>query len=73
MIAANDITKPQAGFGMDTNQVTLFFVDGSFEELPLMSKDEVAEKIIQHLVSWLAEGAGYRLCAFWCSQTFIQI
>ena len=58
MIAANDITKPQAGFGMDTNQVTLFFVDGSFEELPLMSKDEVAEKIIQHLVSWLAEGAG---------------
>jgi phosphopantothenoylcysteine decarboxylase/phosphopantothenate--cysteine ligase len=58
MIAANDITKPQAGFGVDTNQVTLFFVDGSFEELPLMSKNEVADKIIQHLVSWLAEGAG---------------
>jgi len=55
MIAANDISKPQAGFNVDTNQVLLIFSDGSSEQLPLMSKNEVAEKIIQHLVTWLVE------------------
>lgn len=57
MIAANDISKPQVGFGVDTNQVTLIFADGSYEHLPLLSKIEVADKIIQHLVPWLTEGA----------------
>jgi len=52
MIVANDITSPRAGFGVDTNQVTLLFSDGSVEELPLMSKSDVAEKIIQKLISW---------------------
>lgn len=52
MIVANDITSPGAGFGTDTNQVTLLFSDGSCEALPLMSKDEIAEKIIQKLISW---------------------
>ena len=52
MIVVNDITSPQAGFGVDTNQVTLLFADGSAEELPLMTKSDVAEKIIQKLISW---------------------
>jgi phosphopantothenoylcysteine decarboxylase/phosphopantothenate--cysteine ligase len=58
MIVANDITEPQAGFSVDTNRVLLIFSDGSTEQLPLMQKSEVAEKIIQYLVSWLVEGAG---------------
>jgi phosphopantothenoylcysteine decarboxylase / phosphopantothenate---cysteine ligase len=58
MIVANDITNPQAGFGVDTNLVLLFFSDGSFEKLPLLSKGEVAEKIIQHLINWMKEGTG---------------
>ena len=57
MIAANNIAQPQAGFGVDTNQVLLIFSDGATEQLPLMDKMEVAEQIIQHLVPWLAEGA----------------
>ena len=57
MIVANDITSPQAGFGVDTNQVLFVFSNGSFEQLPLMSKSEVAEKIIQHIINWLMEGA----------------
>jgi len=57
MIAANNISQPESGFGADTNQVLLLFADGSHEQLPLMSKQEVAEKIVQHLVSWLSEGA----------------
>ena len=55
IIAVNDITSPVAGFGTDTNKVSLLFADGSSEDLPLMKKSEVAEKIIQTLINWLAE------------------
>lgn len=57
MIVANDISEPQSGFNGDTNIVLLLFSDGSSEQLPLMQKSEVAEKILQYLVSWLVEGA----------------
>ena len=58
MIIANDISDPQAGFIVDTNKVLLMYSDGSTEQLPMMSKIDVAEKVIQHLQSWLIEGAG---------------
>jgi phosphopantothenoylcysteine decarboxylase/phosphopantothenate--cysteine ligase len=45
-IAANDISSSGAGFAVETNRVTLLFADGSKEELPLMSKTEVAEIIL---------------------------
>jgi len=48
-IAANDISAHDAGFGADTNRVTLLFAGGSQESLPLMSKTEVAGKIIEHI------------------------
>jgi phosphopantothenoylcysteine decarboxylase/phosphopantothenate--cysteine ligase len=54
MIVANDITAPQAGFGTETNQVILLFADGKCEELPLLPKNEVAEKIIEYLISWFS-------------------
>jgi len=57
MIVANDISDPQAGFIVDTNKVLLMYSDGSTEQLPIMSKNDVAEKVIQHLQSWLIEGA----------------
>ena len=46
LIAANDISARDSGFTVDTNRVTLLFADGTRENLPLMSKPEVAEKII---------------------------
>lgn len=49
LIAANDISAPDAGFGVDTNRVTLLYADGQSEALPLMSKTEVAEAIIERL------------------------
>ncbi len=52
-IAANDISAPQAGFGVETNRVTLLFPDGTQEALPLMSKAEVAEIIIERLAARL--------------------
>jgi phosphopantothenoylcysteine decarboxylase/phosphopantothenate--cysteine ligase len=48
-IAANDISAQDAGFGAENNRVTLLFPGGGKEALPLMSKSEVAEKIIEHI------------------------
>ena len=45
-IAANDISMNDAGFAVETNRVTLLFEDGRKEELPLLSKTEVAEMIL---------------------------
>ncbi len=45
LIAANDVSAADAGFGVDTNQVTLLAADGTVEALPLMSKEEVAHEI----------------------------
>ena len=44
MIVANNLMIPGAGFGVDTNVVTLITADGA-QALPLQSKDEVAMRI----------------------------
>ena len=44
MVVANNLKTPGAGFGVDTNVVTLITRDGA-EELPLLTKDEVAMRI----------------------------
>lgn len=46
-IVANDVTERGAGFGTDTNRVTLFFRDGTSVRLPLMSKLAVARRIVK--------------------------
>ncbi len=53
LIVANDISAPDSGFGVDTNRVTLLFADGKEESLPLMSKAEVAEAIIECVAAML--------------------
>jgi phosphopantothenoylcysteine decarboxylase/phosphopantothenate--cysteine ligase len=55
LIAANDITAPNAGFAVDTNRVTLLDAQGGVEPLPLMSKDDVAEVILHRVIQLLAE------------------
>lgn len=52
-IAANDISASDAGFAVETNRITLLFANGTQEILPLMSKSEVAEKIIEHIARLL--------------------
>jgi phosphopantothenoylcysteine decarboxylase/phosphopantothenate--cysteine ligase len=51
MIVANNVTHEGAGFGTDTNIVTLYKKDGSFRELPLLSKAEVAKEILKEIES----------------------
>jgi phosphopantothenoylcysteine decarboxylase/phosphopantothenate--cysteine ligase len=53
LIVANDITAKDAGFAVDTNRVTLLDAAGNSEELPVMSKTEVAEKVLERVVRLL--------------------
>lgn len=58
MIAANDIRAADAGFGVDTNRVILLHASGKVDNLPLISKAEVAAYILQRVVELLAGVAG---------------
>jgi len=53
LIVANDITDKKSGFGVDTNKVTLIDKKGKAEKLPLMSKREVADRILDRVVGLL--------------------
>ena len=53
LIVANDVLAPDAGFEVDTNQVTLVSHEGS-DALPLMSKDEVAGIVLDRVEQALA-------------------
>ena len=55
-IALNDITKPDRGFGSDTNAVTLITADGLERDVALGSKDEVAEAVLDLVAELLAAG-----------------
>lgn len=55
MIVANNVKAEGAGFGTDTNIVTLYKRDGSIVELPLMSKVDVAGKIIEEIAVLLKD------------------
>ena len=52
-IVANDISAQDAGFSVETNRVTFLFADGEKKSLPLTSKTEVAEAIIEHVAALL--------------------
>ncbi len=54
-IAINDVTAEGAGFAVDTNRILLLGTDGVVEEMPLLSKAEVAERIVQHVARALDE------------------
>lgn len=50
MIVANDVTAPGAGFDVDTNVVT-FITKDARETLPLMSKREVAQRLLSRVLA----------------------
>ena len=45
-IAANDVTQQHSGFGKDTNQITVYGADGSVHELPVLSKEDAADCLL---------------------------
>ena len=57
LIAANSPLEEGAGFDVDTNRVTILDTEGGVEELPLLPKEEVAEKLLERLSHLLPDGA----------------
>ena len=54
MICANNLKVPGAGFGVDTNVITIITQAG-ITELPLLSKDEAANAILDQAVKLFKE------------------
>ena len=51
LMVANDITEPGSGFGVDTNKVALIDRELQVEELPLMTKYEVSQRVLDRVVA----------------------
>jgi len=51
MIVANDVSRDDAGFETDTNIVKMIFADGHVEDSTLMTKDEVADLVLDRIKS----------------------
>jgi phosphopantothenoylcysteine decarboxylase/phosphopantothenate--cysteine ligase len=49
LLVANDVSEAGSGFGTDTNRVTILDRAGSIDELPMLSKREVAERILDRV------------------------
>ena len=49
MIVANDVSREDAGFESDTNLVKIIDRDGLTEDLPLMTKQEVANHVLDRI------------------------
>ena len=56
LIALNDVSKPGAGFDVDTNILTLVSKDREVV-LPLMSKSEAAEKLLDEVIDLMTKGS----------------
>jgi phosphopantothenoylcysteine decarboxylase/phosphopantothenate--cysteine ligase len=54
LMVANDVNRPDSGFQADTNEVTLISREGEAAPLPLLSKEEVAEKVLDRVTELLA-------------------
>ena len=58
LVVANDVTDPESGFAVDTNRVTIIDASGSAEMLPLLSKDDVAWRVLDRVAALLKARAG---------------
>ena len=55
ILVYNDVTEPGSGFGTDTNRVVFIGRSGDTEELPLLAKSEVAERLLDRVAADLGE------------------
>ncbi len=49
LLVANDVAEAGSGFGTDTNRVSILAADGSREDLPLQSKRDVADRLLDRV------------------------
>ena len=50
MIVANDVSRKDAGFNTDTNVVKLLYRNGTIEELPIMTKQKLADELLNRVL-----------------------
>jgi len=50
----NDVSEPGSGFGTDTNRVVVIDSSGATDSWPVLSKREVAERLIDRVVEEMA-------------------
>jgi phosphopantothenoylcysteine decarboxylase/phosphopantothenate--cysteine ligase len=55
LLVANDVSEPGSGFGTDTNRVTILARDGEPEALPLLTKREVGDRLLDRVARLLDE------------------
>jgi phosphopantothenoylcysteine decarboxylase / phosphopantothenate---cysteine ligase len=55
LLVVNDVSAPGAGFDHDTNAVVILDADGTLNEIPLTSKDAVAEAVLDRVSAHLGE------------------
>jgi phosphopantothenoylcysteine decarboxylase/phosphopantothenate--cysteine ligase len=53
LLVANDVSEPGSGFGTDTNRVVILAADGSRDDLPLLTKREVADRLLDRVAGLL--------------------
>ncbi len=53
LLVANDVSEEGSGFGTDTNRVVILAADGSRDDLPLLSKREVADRLLDKVAALL--------------------
>jgi phosphopantothenoylcysteine decarboxylase/phosphopantothenate--cysteine ligase len=53
LLVANDVSEPGSGFGTETNRVTVFFADDRREAWPLISKRELADRLLDRVAVML--------------------
>ncbi|MGM0664561.1 MAG: bifunctional phosphopantothenoylcysteine decarboxylase/phosphopantothenate--cysteine ligase CoaBC [Thermodesulfobacteriota bacterium] len=56
MIVANDVSRPDAGFDVDTNLVNILHRGGDVETLSMMTKEEVADRILDRILELWKDG-----------------
>jgi phosphopantothenoylcysteine decarboxylase/phosphopantothenate--cysteine ligase len=55
LLVVNDVSAPGVGFDHDTNAVAILAADGETTEIPLTSKDAVAEALLDRVIAHLRE------------------
>ena len=53
LLVANDVSRPDSGFGTETNKVLIFHTNGTMEDLPVMPKTDLAAAIWDRVVALL--------------------
>ena len=51
LLVANDVSKAGSGFGTSTNEVTVITPDGTTDSWELLSKDEVAHRLLDRIIA----------------------